>query len=57
MGADRVKKFNLGDTRSQQEKSLRDLATKTEAGIVLAGPDVRLDEVIQTLTQELPWIH
>lgn len=57
LGADRVRKVYSGETKEEENAFLNGLASKISAGVVVAPNDVEMEDIIQNLETELPWLH
>ena len=57
VGADRVRRLRGGATKAAQEKLLSKLAKSSQAGVVLAPAHVELQDLINNLKHELPWMQ
>jgi len=51
IGGDTIREVEDG------EEELLDLAVTVEGGVVMSPPGVRLADVIESLEEQLPWIH
>jgi hypothetical protein len=57
LGADRVKKVEVGETKDEQERRLSKMAKSVKAGLVIAPSEVSVADVIKNLEAQLPWIQ
>lgn len=56
-GADRVMDITTGDSREEQEKVLNKIAKTVKGGVVVAPPDIHVQEVLRNLETQLPWLQ
>lgn len=56
IGADRIKEFVPTNDREAEEQ-LNKIAKSGKAGIVIAPPELEMEEVIRNLESELPWLQ
>lgn len=57
LGAERVVEIAVGDTEEEKSAFLNDLAQTVKGGIVIAPVDLPIEEVVQNLSSQLPWLH
>ncbi len=56
IGADRIREFSPANDREAEEQ-LNKIAKSGRAGIVIAPPELEMEEVIKNLETELPWLQ
>ncbi len=56
-GAERIAPITVGDSVEEEQAVLDKLARSVEGGVVVASSELDLDEVLENLSRELPWIH
>ena len=57
IGADRVKEVNGGETLEEQSVALNKIAKSIKGGVVIAPGDVAVEELIDNLRGQLPWVQ
>lgn len=57
LGADRVKKVEVGGSQAEQSERLDKVARLAKGGVVVVPPEVELGEVIKNLESQLPWLQ
>jgi hypothetical protein len=56
-GGDRIKSLPTIRSQEEQERMLVKLAKRSDAGIVVAPGEVSINDLLQSLRNELPWVH
>lgn len=56
IGADRIREFVPANDREAEEQ-LNKIARSGKAGIVIAPPELEMQEVLKNLQTELPWLQ
>jgi len=57
IGADDIREICIGSTPEEQEELLGNLAQSVNGGVIVAPVATRVNEVIDELEAELPWLH
>lgn len=52
-----LEQIEAEDVVTEDDPDLLEIASSVNAGVVLAPDDVDVEELIQSLEDELPWIH
>jgi len=56
IGADWVRELEITDETELDDKMVK-LAGLCDAGVVMAEGDVTMDDIMESLEDQLPWIH
>ncbi|MBX7143730.1 MAG: hypothetical protein K1X79_04705 [Oligoflexia bacterium] len=56
-GADRVRSLKVANNPSGHEAVLGRMAKRVGGGVVVAPPDVGIEEVVRNLHTQLPWLQ
>jgi len=57
LGADQLEVIESGESQEEQDVSLYKLAEKVEGGVVVAPSEVKLEDILKNLEQQLPWVQ
>lgn len=57
LGADGVEAIAVGETQEEQEKTMNRLAQSVKGGVVVAPLNVKIEDLMHSLSQHLPWVH
>ena len=57
VGADRIKRIRVKNSRQAQEVALDDLARKVDGGVVVVPHEHVFLDILRKLQSQLPWIH
>ena len=57
LGGEEIREIQFPDANVEESALLADIATDSQCGVVLAPPGIQPSAMIQSLEEELPWIH
>jgi len=57
LGANKLKQIRAGDSEAEDRIVLHRIATKAQAGVVVAPSEIALSDVLRNLEAELPWLQ
>lgn len=57
IGADHVEQVDAGESQEEQVSTLNQLAESLHAGVVIAPGDVPVEDLVQSLRGQLPWVQ
>ncbi len=57
IGADGIEAIVIGETEEEQINTMHRLAKSVGGGVVVAPLNVKIEDVVDSLSQQLPWIH
>jgi len=57
LGADKIRKVRAGYSLEEQTIVFQKLAKNVNASVVVASDDIKLEQIIDNLGSQLPWVH
>ena len=55
IGGDRIRAITTSE--GEEQRVFNELAQQSNAGIVMVSNDIEIEELLQNLRNELPWLH
>ena len=57
VGAERIEKVKVPRSQPEEIEALTQIGRSANSGVVIAPPDVAMDDLIKELQANLPWLH
>lgn len=57
VGAERIEKITVPFTEAEELEALTEIGRSANSGVVIAPPNVAMQDLIKDLEAQLPWLH
>ncbi|NDC38572.1 MAG: hypothetical protein EBZ48_11025 [Proteobacteria bacterium] len=57
VGAERIEKISVPRSKSKELEALTEIGRSANSGVVIAPPNIAMEDLIRDLEAQLPWLH